>query len=94
MYNQRFVIYEEGCKLYFRKKIAYGYNWQNQSIYKAFFSSSIMNAQQFRSIQEAYRIIDTLPPHDTFIHWLISEDEQAIKLANLMVLPITLVYDS
>jgi hypothetical protein len=94
MYKQHFLIYEKECKLYFCKKFLYGYNPYNQTVYKAQFTSDIHSAAKFTSTKQANLIIDMLPPTETFIHIPVSQDNLPIKLSNLVVLPITINYDS
>jgi hypothetical protein len=70
----------------------YGYNFQNQTIYKLKFTANIAEAKQFGSEAIANDLLDTLPPTDTMIH--IYPYSDGVRLANLTVIPISIVYDA
>lgn len=94
VYKKKYIIFDEVNKLYFCKKYLYGYNFHNQTVYKAKFVDDIQQAKRFTSQKEANKILDTLPPTDTFVHLLISNIPAQIRLAHMIVMPITINYDS
>lgn len=63
-------------------------------VYKAKFESNIQHAKRFKSVKTANKVLDMLPPEDTLVHIPVSEGFAQIRLANLVVMPITINYDS
>jgi hypothetical protein len=95
MYKKYFIIVEEKCNLYFCTRALYGYSVHNQTVYKANFVSNIQSAKRFTSKKAANKLIDMLPPEENFIHVFTTPDASLqIRLANLVVVPITVNYDS
>lgn len=94
MIIKRFVILEEQRKLFYNRRALYGYSFQNHTIYKVHFGPNIESASKFYSESDANRFLDELPPNDYVLHICSSQCKAPIKLSNLVVMPLSIVYDS
>ena len=91
---KRFVICEEKQGLFFSRRMLYGYTLQNQLVYKVCFDKNLHLARKFYSEQDANKLLDELPPNEYMLSLCRSNCKSQIKLANLIVMPISIVYDS
>lgn len=91
---RRFVIIENEQNLFFSKRRLYGYSLQNQIIYTVKFSRNLELAHKFYSETDANRFIDELPFTEHMLHICSSDCKAPLRLANLSVIPLSIVYDT
>lgn len=81
MKSEGFVIFDPKAELYLAKRIHYGYNALNQSLFKVSMHSSIREARVFESLEAAHQFLDELPPNENYLHLF----NYPIRLAHLEV---------